>query len=418
VTIRRALGFASSLAFHVTAFVTIVWMSSLEPGPHDQRQTHTAPVAVFVVPPPEAEGLPGLHPFDEVSVDPVPTVKGETTILSIPHLTFDFKKISERSTLLFPFLTPGLSLGHFGLVPPSDDRHLHNPFAASDDDASATDRKRTLVLDGLRQQALIDESWSRRDRWKAFQHLAALADRYSANDGTLPHVLQMYVEQNGLQPYADPGARDHRLWAQLAVAADHADFIGFISRYASAHPSSKATTDLLLLLDTLVQANLNDLATLMSVEPSVDLTLTRRSNQAAYDFIVEVQQYYKVQLEKKHLASPEGIAAYYDAIRLEILDSIIRVTPQGYHASDARFLMGEIYWRQKNIAAAMEAWRGMTIDDSDIYVTTYSEILSAIAGSSVDSTLAIDRALTREHGRWRVFSYERLKQFGFQFDTF
>jgi hypothetical protein len=89
----------------------------------------------------------------------------------------------------------------------------------------------------------------------------------------------MYVEQNGLQPYADPGERDHRLWAQLAVAADHADFIGFISRYASEHPSSKATTDLLFLLDTLVQANLNDLATLMSAEPSEDLALTRRSSR-------------------------------------------------------------------------------------------------------------------------------------------
>ncbi len=136
--------------------------------------------------------------------------------------------------------------------------------------------------------------------------------------------------------------------------------------YASTHRSSKATTDLLLLLDTLVQANLNDLATLMSIEPSADLALTGRSNQAAYDFIVEVQQDDKVQLEKKHLASPGGIAAYYDAIRLAILDSIIRVTPQRYHANDARFLMGEIYWQQKNVAAAMEAWRGMTIDDSDM----------------------------------------------------
>jgi len=74
------------------------------------------------------------------------------------------------------------------------------------------------------------------------------------------------------------------------------------------------------------------------------------------------------------------------------------VTRQGYHASDARFLMGEIYWRQNSVAAAMEAWRGMTIDDSDIYVTTYSEILSAIAaGSSVDTALSIERALNREH---------------------
>jgi hypothetical protein len=110
VTIRRALGFVTSAALHVTAFATIVWMSSLEPNLHTERTKQRASVTVFVVPPTEPEGLPGLHPSDAAGDEQASVVNGGRTVLSIPHLAFDFQKIAERSTLLFPFLTPGLSL--------------------------------------------------------------------------------------------------------------------------------------------------------------------------------------------------------------------------------------------------------------------------------------------------------------------
>jgi hypothetical protein len=76
VIIRRALGFASSATFHAMAFAIVVWMPSLEPRPHSQRPTANAPVAVFVVSPPEPEGLPGLHPFDAAARAKRPRLSG------------------------------------------------------------------------------------------------------------------------------------------------------------------------------------------------------------------------------------------------------------------------------------------------------------------------------------------------------
>ncbi len=52
------------------------------------------------------------------------------------------------------------------------------------------------------------------------------------------------------------------MWAQLGLAADHVDFIDFVSEYASQHPSSKTTTELLFLVDKLAQASLDALVTL------------------------------------------------------------------------------------------------------------------------------------------------------------
>jgi hypothetical protein len=103
------------------------------------------------------------------------------------------------------------------------------------------------VLSDSALQSLIDQSWSRRDRWRTFQPIVKLAERYNADIGKLPTVLHAYLDQNGTQPYVDSTVLDPRVWLQLGLAADHVDWVGFISRYASEHPSTRATTELLFL---------------------------------------------------------------------------------------------------------------------------------------------------------------------------
>src|SRR5688572_33097414 len=79
------------------------------------------------------------------------------------------------------------------------------------------DANRPLVLGELALQAMVDKSWSRRDRWTAFQPIIALAESHSADDGDLPALLQRYQRQNALQPYEDKSTRDPRLWAELEL---------------------------------------------------------------------------------------------------------------------------------------------------------------------------------------------------------
>ena len=242
-------------------------------------------------------------------------------------------------------------------------------------------------------------------------------------------MLHAYVEQNWLQPYVDTTIRDPRLWTELGLAADHVGFIGFISRYASEHPSTKATTELLFLLDKVAQASRDALATLVDTDPTEYLRWTQRANGEAYNLIVELRRHYARQLERKGLTSSEAVTAYYDNVRLTILSGILRTTPRGYRASDARFLIGAIYWKQHKAQDALQSWRDMTIDKTDSYVTAYSAILSAINsagaeaggdGKQVDPVLSrqLDSALNAEHGRWLMFSFDRLEHFGHRFDTF
>ena len=236
-------------------------------------------------------------------------------------------------------------------------------------------------------------------------------------------MLHAYLQQNGLQPYVDTTIRGPRVWTQLGLAADHVDFVGFISRYATEHPSTRTTTERLFLLDKLAEASLDALLALLSVEPTEDLHWTRDANADAYRFIADLRRYYDAQLERRHLVSRDALRAHYDDIRLTILTGILRTTPHGYRASDAKFLIGAIYWRQGRRADAVRSWIDISIDSEDGYAAAYSDVLAAIRapagrdGQSLDAR-RIDRILDAEHGRWISLSFDRLRQFGYRFDTF
>ena len=159
-------------------------------------------------------------------------------------------------------------------------------------------------------QKIIDSAWSRRHRWDPFQSIATLANAHDASDGQLPMLLREYVEQNGLQPYVDGDTRDGRLWVQLGLAADHADFIGYITRYAREHGGTKASVELLFLLEKLAEASLDALITLIDTDRQQDLQWTMRTHRFAYAAIANIQDHYKAQLAQKGLMSRDDLIAY------------------------------------------------------------------------------------------------------------
>jgi hypothetical protein len=157
---------------------------------------------------------------------------------------------------------------------------LVNPFARR---GQGQNDKPPLTLRAGDLQALVDKAWARRDRWPAFREIARLADASNPDEGDLPALLHGYVDQDGLQPYVDAAVRDPRLWTHLGLAANHVDFIDFISRYASQHPSTRATTELFFLLDKMAQASFDAMVVLLDSDPTTDLIWTRTANREAYD---------------------------------------------------------------------------------------------------------------------------------------
>jgi hypothetical protein len=415
---RYARAFAVSLVLHVLAALAVGWRP--EPSPARPPVKASRAIEVFAVAPIEDSTFPGLNPVGKPQDDWTLPPGDKSSTLQIAGFNVDVRKISERARVLFPFLTPGLSLETFGLLPRRDTRAtLQNPFASR---SRTADEKTAppLVLGEKALQALIDKSWSRHERWAAFEPLGKLAQAHSPGAGQLPALLRMYCDQNSLQPYADTQIRDPRLWAQLGLAADHVSFIAFIRQYASEHPSTKATTELLFLLDRIAEANRDALGVMLDNPPAETLGWTRAGSAAAYQLIARIRWYYQQVLNSRGLMSEQSIDAFYDKARLAILDGIVRTTPNGYRADDARFLIGTIYWRQRNPAEALRWWREMTADPRDTHAGAVAQLAAALRDSKDPGVIVrdIERILKNEHGRWVDFSYDRLKRFGYRFDSF
>jgi hypothetical protein len=425
---RRIAAFASSLMLHL--LVGLVALRHAPPPVRPPQPPPAPPKITFLVPPVDDEAFPGLKPLETIPENAALAKAKKASPLTLDRFTFDVAKVADHAQVLFPFLTPGLSLDHLALVQENDKHEsLGNPLARTQSTKQREAGNRPLVLGENALQAMVDRSWSRRNRWKAFQSIVALADTHSADTGELPALLQRYRQQDSLQPYDDTSIRDPRLWAELELAADHVNFIGFIRRYASEHASSKATTELLFLLDDLAQSSRSILGTLKETDPPRHLARTHQESPTAYDLVVELRRFYGAELANRGLASDEAITAYYDKVRLRILMGIVGTTPGGYRANDARFLIGAIYWNQQRTEDALHWWRQLTVDLTDSHASTYAQIIAAlhlVDGSPTGEPgrqeaalkAQIKGILSHDYARWLMFSVDRLWQFGYRFNTY
>ncbi len=327
--------------------------------------------------------------------------------------TFDIDKIAARADRLFPFvdsmsLLPTAPMSRAAkqydspmLVPES---HLARPLPP-------------LNLSAAEMQSVLDESWSRRDRWASFQPLVDLVGGFDFQTGDLPDLLRRYVNENVLQPFRADRNLEPKLWALLSVASDHSEFVRFITGFIRRVPASKVSTELLFLLDKLVQSNVNALQSLVALDIVGGLEWTKKVSPSGAATLVAIHGFHKRALDKRGLWDTSALADRYDHVRLDILDHLIRTSPQGYRVNDARFLIGEIYWRKGRATDAFRVWRQIRPDTNDQYFGVSSELLNAMRLTPIRA-VQIDVALGDETRRWTYASFVRLRQFGFQFDSF
>lgn len=426
---RYPSAFAVSVTLHLLVVAGLTWLASrpalLMPDAHASASSAKPMVVIAQAPnrpdpPPPATTAPA-PPADPKPADVGIRLDEASSTLAFARFKFDAAKIVKHATTLYPFLTRTFDFDRAAAAAASRARDsLINPFAKPGGDAV----KPPLVLTDADLQAFIDRTWSRRFRWDSFQPIARLMDTYSADRGGLSALLRAYVDQNALQPYVDKGARDPRLWTQLGLTADHVDFTDFVSRYAGEHPSTKTTTELLFLLEKQAEASLDTLVTLLDINPERDLRWTREVNPDAYAALLAIRRYYIGHLARRGMTTRAALIAHYDEVRIAMLMSIVKTTPDGYRASDARFLIGSIYWRQHRPDEAARAWAAMRVDPRNRYATASSELLAAIAASGEGGdgrpldAVRVNRILDSEQGRWISYSYDRLRQFGYGFDTF
>ena len=407
MTTHQGGAFAMSVALHGALLLWLIgpfWITA--------SRSKERPMQVVLLPPVEDSRFPGVNPIDRNTTRwKVDAIDQDDRLADA-----DLARIVNHIEVLFPFVTPGLAIETFF---PSEGGPTHlvfeNPYRAKAAQASGPKGPLDLSPDALRQ--LVDRSWSRGRRWSSFQAIREYLETYDPSDDRLAKLARMYRDQNALQPYADGAIRDLRVWAQVGLAADHVLFIGFIRNYAAAHPHTKVATELLFLLDTIAQANEDALATLVETDQPEDLQWTRQANARAYILMRRIEQEYARELGRRGLVTRSAISAYYDRVRLDILSGILRSTPEAYRANDARFLIGAIHWEQQRRRDALEIWRGLRPGTDDTHAEAIAQIRSALLPAVPDSR-NIELILRNQQGRWLAFSDDRLRRFGYRFDTY
>jgi hypothetical protein len=371
------------------------------------------PLDIVVLPPAEDSSFAGLKPVERSN----PGWKvGDPGDDAIPGA--DLQRIAAHAAVLFPFVTPGLAIEAFfpGTGSPTS-LVFENPYRGTPAESQPSPGG-SLRLDEGTLRAIVDKAWSRGERWKSFATIRDYVARYSPDDEGLARLAGEYRDRNALQPYADGRIRDLRLWAQLGLAADHVTFIGYIRDYARAHPGTRVSTELLLLLDTIAQANQDALATFVESDQPGDLEWTRQAHPRAYLLMRQLQREYTRTLVRLGLTSRSAIDDFYDRGRLAILMGIARTSPRGYRANDANFLIGSILWRQDNRAGAIRAWRELTAPgDEDTYAIAIAQVRAAVRAAAPDAR-NINYILKNVQGRWLAASDDRLRRFGYRFDRY
>ncbi len=329
----------------------------------------------------------------------------------ISGLPFNLPKIDARRASLFPFLTADLSfIERMATDVRAASARLRNPL----EDALAA---KPLRLDDRLRQQLIDEAWARRDRWKQFTQIRSLLIGHDAHAGDAPALVRGYLDQNLLQPYCDGRSKDGQFWALLENSTEYVDFLEFIRSYARTRSSSRTTTELLFLLDELAQGNREVAQTVLDTSVSHDLTGTATISPPAARLAAGIGSDLRSWLASHGYTQQQGVGPAFDQVRLRVLTTIVETTPEGYRASDARFLAGEIFFRQANLEEAVQWWIAMRPQEGDTYADAATAILAILEPRKVNIG-ALRSVLWKESARWHDVNYARLRKFGYRCDSY
>lgn len=408
IRIRRSAGLAASLLLHAAALVFVMTRDPAmagAPGPADGD----AAIAVMNAP---ADLMLPSDPQPDESTD-IETPPGQAPLV-IDDFAFDIEKIRRRRHALFPFLTADvLFLERIVERTRIDPEALYNPLGREADSS-----RPPLAIDAAGIQRLVDSAWSRRDRWTKFREMADVLERHDPDSGAAADLVHSYLDQNLLQPYEDAATRDSKWWVMMELVSDHVDFIDFTRSFTRRDPSSRVTTELLFLLDELAQGSLDSMLMLLDTDAATDLTATFGIDREAFAVAAEIGVYYRQWLLTHGITSVEALVARYQEQRLRILQAVLETTPDGYRNGDARFLIGRIHFDRGQVAAALDAWSAIQPDETDNYYPAYAAILDALAQDGDRAIPRIAAVLGRERLRWLEFSRERLRAFGYEFNTF
>lgn len=417
---RRVVGFAFALTLHLSATAFVAWLSMPKLSRNAAGRQAVTPAA-----PRPAAPAPEPRSHEDVVREDLDRYLPTPPDVRVGGFTFDLRKVRSRWSALFPSVT---TPPRFDVEPAVRRASSSRRFVFVDPNRvppTEPPARPALVMSPTAIQRLVDRAWTRRERWSRFATFVNLANAYQPDDGRLPAVIRAYVAQNMLQPYQEMSLPDPSRWAMIVIAADEQDYLDFVGGYVRDHPGTRGATEMLFLVDALMEGSSNTLGILLRTRPRRDLQWTYQENPDAFWLFDSLREYYGDVLDKRGLKSAGAVARYCEDQRLNLLATVLRQTPAGYRAGDAHFVIGKIHWARGDRRAAIREWRQMRVLADDAFVASSAPIVQALVRlpDTVEDpdppTIAnIEAALEAERQRWAAFQHDRLRQFGHGAYTF
>ena len=274
---RRFMGFAFALVLHVSMVGLLIWLSMPTLSRHAGGKQTAMPAS-----PRTPKPSPKPKSREEEVHEDIERYLPKPPDVRVWGFTFDLRKVRSRWSALFPFVT----------TPPRFDADAAERRSASSRRFAFADPNRVpaaepparpaLVMSSSAIQMLVDRAWTRRERWSRFATFVNLANAYHPDDGRLPAVIRAYVAQNMLQPYQEMSLPDPSRWATIVLAADDRDYLDFVGEYMRDHPGTRGATEMLFLVDALMEGSGNTLDILLRTQPQRDLRWTHQENPDAF----------------------------------------------------------------------------------------------------------------------------------------
>lgn len=103
---------------------------------------------------------------------------------------------------------------------------------------------------------------------------------------------------------------------------------------------------------------------------------------------------------------------------MRILSAVVERSPDGYGVADARFLAGGVAFGASDVSEAVRWWQDMTPEPDDTYFRDAMRILQLLGSPGALNLRGVREVLRGVHGRWRVASIYRLREFGHACGTY
>ncbi|WCL50351.1 hypothetical protein [Leptospira sp. GIMC2001] len=264
--------------------------------------------------------------------------------------------------------------------------------------------KSVLEMPKQDRMTYLDQSITKKKEIQMKEFISRFMN-YDPDKGDLPNFVRDLYYEN-LQRLAYPFSSDPTYFSidYFQENLNKEDFLKHSLALYSEFQENKVGTEILFTLENIYDIQSRALAEYFKNAALLSSLSPEQKKQLRVEVIRRVLEKYKPILKEKNIKSMEDVNRLYTQKKLEIMDTILKNTPDNYRRSDAVFEKGRIHWEysqtlppEKRIDhqnAAIQLWKSLRLGQSNsgdfLNSTALEDVMGVLNSSSVNALGMID----------------------------